>query len=220
MGQNNSIAKSHPEYDPDLNFTSLDIPKRNILLDFDGTCAVGHSGGTYEDKYGNPIDPMDSTNKNLFKNNVDNWLANGHNVAIITRGIDRKVMSYFTNVLRMAPILNSFEKRRISIFAPDKTTFYSSGDDQFWANEKTEYVANFLDMADSWHLQSIFMDDTAVNVTKMNHTYPNMTCINVKKFGDYNFTFKSVNDFTSKQNGGRKRKRKHNTRQNKRTYKR
>jgi hypothetical protein len=82
--------------------------KLNILLDFDKTVAGGHSGG----RVFTPTTPMDSTNQEVFKTNVYKWLKAGHNVAIITRGIDEKISAYFRAILHLrtlkTPIISSY----------------------------------------------------------------------------------------------------------------
>lgn len=163
----------------------------NILLDFDGTCSGGHSKG----RNFNDTCPMDKPNQILFKDSVNTWLNAGHNVAIITRGIGAKIGPYFTDILHVPFIANKWQQGIVSIFAPDEDTFNAHPDTDFWAREKIIYVSKFLDSSASWSSPTIFMDDTLINVTEMQSTYTDMKCVHVEKFGDYQFTFQTVNDF-------------------------
>jgi hypothetical protein len=169
--------------------------KCNILLDFDGTCTIHHSGGVFEDRSGNPIDPMNRENKSTFVTNINEWLVEGHNVAIITRGIGERVAAYFTNSLGITPVLNTYAPGKVSIFAPNDKTFGANKESTFWEDMKTFYVAMFFCLSNSHDNKTIFVDDTMANVTKMNEVFPSITCIHVPRMGDYVFTFKTVNDW-------------------------
>ncbi len=174
-------------------------PKKwNILLDFDKTVAGGHSGG----RVFTPTSPMDSANQEVFKSNVYNWLKAGHNVAIITRGIDVNISAYFKDILQIPYTLNGFEPGVISIFAPDKTTFESSGDEMFWALEKTKYVTRFLQLSSSANNPTIFIDDTVKNVEGMKKVHPNIKSLSVTP-GDYPWVFRTVN--AALQSGGKRK---------------
>jgi hypothetical protein len=162
----------------------------NILLDFDGTCSGGHSKG----RVFNESVPMDKENQILFINSVNTWLNAGNNVAIITRGIGTKIGPYFTNILGIPFVSDNWQQGMVSIFAPDEDTFNSHPDADFWADEKLLYVKRFLDCSNSLSKNTIFMDDTLINVTEMHLEFPDMLCVHVKKFGDYRFTFQTVND--------------------------
>ncbi len=163
----------------------------NILLDFDGTCSIGHSKG----RVFNETVPMDKENQTLFIDSVNAWLNTGHNVAIITRGIGTKIGPYFTNILGIPFITSGFQRGVVSIFAPDEDTFNAHPGADFWADEKLLYVKTFFDCSDSYGRPTIFIDDTLINVTKMQLEFPDMKCVHVEKFGDYRFTFQTVNNF-------------------------
>ena len=163
----------------------------NILLDFDGTCSGGHSKG----RFFNESVPMDKENQTMFVNAVNAWLNAGHNVAIITRGIGTKIGPYFTNILGIPFIADKWQQGIVSIFAPDEATFNAHPDADFWADEKLVYVKRFLDCSGSSARKTIFVDDTLINVTKMQSEFPDMKCAHVAKFGDYRFTFQTANDF-------------------------
>ena len=53
-----------------------------IFLDFDMTIVGGHRRG-----YAMDHDPMNKTNKKFIKQKISDWLSNGHNVIIVTRGL-------------------------------------------------------------------------------------------------------------------------------------
>ena len=163
----------------------------NILLDFDGTCSGGHSKG----RVFNETCPMDKENQIMFIENLNTWLNAGHNVAIITRGIGTKIGPYFTNILGIPFISDGFQQGVVSIFAPDDETFNAHPGADFWADEKLIYVKRFLDCSESSGRPTIFVDDTLINVTAMQSEFPDMKCVHVARFGDYLFTFESVNNF-------------------------
>jgi hypothetical protein len=189
----------------------------NILLDFDRTVAGGHSGGrTFTTSR-----PMDETNKEVFLNNVKLWLSKGHRVAIITRGIDSKIESYFQSILNLTPVMNDYDEGEISIYAPDEDTFNSTGDTTWWAEKKAEFVADLINKigSDNSGAKSLFMDDTEENVEIMSVHFPNMVCLHAEP-GEYISTYAKVNEIITK-SGGRKntrvlrRKKTRKTRRNK-----
>ena len=115
-----------------------------ILLDFDHTATENHSGGMIYDRE----TPMGHDNQEAFKRVVSDWMLAGHNVAIVTRGIDTRISIYFTTILNMLHVMNDFRPGYISIYAPDVQTF--SRDDQdnlWWATRKVSFVASFIDAA-------------------------------------------------------------------------
>jgi len=225
------------QYDKKTNFTSSEKPY-NILLDFDMTCTEAHSSGTYE------RDPMSSTNKDAFVAAAKGWISQGHNVAIITRGIDDAAMDYihkkFGSRFNINPTANDFRPNCLSIYAPDKETFYENSGDDFWSREKTKMVQDFLEYSRGWNQKTIFIDDTLANVKMMKLAYPNMKCVFVKHAqsycqhtqqyfnhfnGDYKKTFHIVDEFIANPDsvndvlkGGKKRKTRKRTRKNKRKY--
>ena len=142
-----------------------------IMLDFDGTIAAGHSGGTFDEKQGRH-NPMDDDNKTIFKKFVTDMIDEGHSIAIITRAIDTKIASYLNGILN-PPITITPKKYvpgNISLYAPTETEFNADhGDDEpaktFWAGWKVEQAVKFL--TECKFKNVIFMDDTEINVTKM-----------------------------------------------------
>jgi hypothetical protein len=174
----------------------------NIFLDFDRTIAEGHSGG-YKFSKGSP---MDEDNKRAFKDCLANWMKGGHNVAVITRGIDDAIRPYFETVIDLTPIMNDYKKGSLSIYAPDEDTFYSNPSSDFWALKKTEFVADIIEKIGSSEdgAKSIFMDDTEVNVEAMKTKFPKMVC-EVAEPGAYETTFSKVNSFLPKVGGLRKK---------------
>lgn len=187
-------------------------PVWNIALDFDRTCTDGHSGGTYQGR-----DPMTNMNKERFVTEVKEWLYQGHNVVILTRGIDVRVLSYISGLPNLDPIdviLNDFVKGKLCIYAPDEQTFSAHANEKWWANEKVKYMAKFLNKSDIGENRTIFMDDTIVNVNAMDKAYPYMVC-EAAIPGDYESTFAKVNNTVQKKVGGRRRRtRKNRTRRN------
>lgn len=178
----------------------------NITLDFDRTCTDGHSGGTYNR---NP-DPMSSKNKERFVKAVKEWIDQGHNVVILTRGIDVRVENYLID-LGLNPVLNDFKKGELCIYAPDEQTFFAHGDENWWANEKVNYMTALLEKSDIGQNKTIFMDDTLVNVKAMSKAYSDMKCEPAKP-GDYESTFAKVNSTVQSKVGGTRRKRNHRSR--------
>lgn len=172
----------------------------NILLDFDGTCSGGHSKG----RNFNDTCPMDKENQILFVDSVNAWLNEGHNVAIVTRGIGTKIGPYFTNILGVPFIANKWQQGIVSIFAPDEDTFNAHPDTDFWAREKTIYVRQFFELSNSRTRPTIFMDDTIQNVLEMQSAFTDMFCVHVKPFGNYQFTLKTVNDYIKVSENARK----------------
>ena len=180
--------------------------KWNILLDFDKTIAEGHSGGVNfsEDS------PMSEANKIAFETRLRMWLSAGHNVAIITRGIDVKIGHYFKWILKIPITLKGFKPGKLSIFAPTAETFYSHQDDKFWAVEKTKYVQSFLEKSGTNNpvgiSHTIFMDDTVPNVESMTAKYsrsPSRMVCQIARPGKYMETFDFVDSLISTSSGGR-----------------
>ena len=143
----------------------------NIFVDFDLTIAGGHSGG-----YAMDHDPMDETNKKFIKQKIADWLSQGHNVIIVTRGVDTHIDMYLNTKLKIKHTMNSFSKGLLVVYAPTEETFTANGTAEF-AIIKTEYVADFLQKSQTESKNSIFMDDTPLNVDKMKHQFPKMECI-------------------------------------------
>ena len=182
--------------------------KRNIMLDFDGTCTKGHSGGTYE------VDPMDRANKTEFESNVKKWLYDGHNVAIITRGIDKRVEKYFREQLGIQPVMNGFEEGKLSIYAPDEAMFRQYLQAHHWSYKKPLWALDFIQKTSAVQnsIPSIFIDDTYENVTAMKEKSKEIPELRgVVSFhvqeGDYMWTFNKVNNefLQGKLGGGRLR---------------
>jgi len=190
------------------------MSKWNILLDFDRTVTVGHSGGY---RY-NERSPMDEENKNAFVDNVNRWLSEGHNVAIITRGIDEKVEDYFKRELHITPVMNEFATGNVSIFAPDEVTFAEHTDTEWWANYKVEQVTNLLHIIGYFHKdnKSLFFDDTGENVNAMKASFPSMIC-QVATAGRYDETFARVNQVIRPPAGGRRKTRASRNKRSKKT---
>jgi hypothetical protein len=132
-------------------------------------------------------------------------MEEGHNVAVITRGIDDAIGPYFETVLGVTPIMNEYKKGSLSIYAPDEDTFYANKESSFWALKKTEFVADIIDKigSSSDGKKSIFMDDTEENVLAMKVKFPHMVC-EVAEAGEYESTFAKVNSFLPKVGGMRK----------------
>jgi len=168
------------------------MSKWTILLDFDRTVAGGHSGGR---NFG-PRSPMAPANKRAFLSAVNGWLRDGHNVVIVTRGIDVLISDYFERVLGLVPAMYTIVPGRVSIYAPDETLFNSDGSVDFWATIKTEFVADILRTLGSDGSSTVFMDDTPENVALMAVTYPRMTCVTAKA-GDYMDTYETVDRIIS-----------------------
>jgi len=161
---------------------------------------------------------MDDDNKRIFLECLAKWMQSGHNVAVITRGIDEAIGPYFDAVLGIAPIMNDYKKGFLSIYAPDEETFYSNANGDFWAQKKTEFVADIIRKigSPSDGSYSIFMDDTVENVAAMKLVFPNMVCEEAEP-GEYQKTFDKVNSILPRAGGLRKRTtRRKQTRRNKR----
>ena len=174
----------------------------NIFVDFDMTIAGGHSGG-----YGMDYDPMDETNKKFIKQKIADWLSEGHNVIILTRGIDTRTDMYLNTKLKIKHTMNSFSKGILSVYAPTEETFTVNGTAQF-AIIKTEYVADFLQKSQTESKNSIFMDDTTLNVDEMKHQFPKMGCIYAIP-GNYTDTVSKIDTILQRKKqsaGSRKRK--------------
>uniref|UniRef100_A0A6C0KZR2 Ubiquitin-like domain-containing protein n=1 Tax=viral metagenome TaxID=1070528 RepID=A0A6C0KZR2_9ZZZZ len=196
--------KFYPLSQVQKNLPSRNQPIWNITLDFDRTCTEGHSGGTYQGR-----DPMTNKNKNRFVEEVKKWLDQGHNVVILTRGIDVRVLSYISGLPKLDPIdviLNDFQKGKLCIYAPDEQTFIAHTDEQWWAKEKVNYMDKFLEKSDIGINGTIFMDDTLVNVNTIQKAYSNMTCEPATP-GDYESTFAKVNNTVKQMVGGRRTRR-------------
>jgi len=188
------------------------MSKWNILLDFDRTVTAGHSGGTRYTK----TSPMDEKNKKAFVDNVNNWLSQGHNVGIITRGVDQQIFDYFERELQITPILNEFATGQVSIFAPDIVTFSEHDDVEWWAQHKVEQVRELLYIIGFFHKdnKSLFFDDTPENVNAMKARFPSMIC-QVAVKGRYEETFARVNQVIRPAAGGRRTKASRNKRSKK-----
>ena len=159
--------------------------QRTILLDFDNTATEHHSGGVL---YDHEI-PMGRENQEAFKRVASEWIHSGHNVAIMTRGIDTKISLYFTTILNMLHVMNDYRPGYISVYAPDEETFYREDQDTlWWANRKVSFVASYLDAANVSPGDAIFVDDTETNVRTMKHVYPSMKCLHASA-GEYAQTF-------------------------------
>jgi hypothetical protein len=201
-------TQNPPKFYP-LSQTQKKLPFRNqpiwnIALDFDRTCTEGHSGGTYQGR-----DPMTNKNKERFVEEVKEWLNQGHNVVILTRGIDLRVLSYISGLPNLDSkniILNDFQKGKLCIYAPDEQTFIAHTDEQWWAKEKVNYMDKFLEKSDIGINGTIFMDDTLVNVNAMQKAYLYMTCEQAMP-GDYESTFAKVNNTVKQMVGGRRTRR-------------
>jgi hypothetical protein len=164
------------------------MSKWNILLDFDRTVAGGHSGGRdFTER-----SPMDKANKRAFLLSLNKWLQAGHNVVIVTRGIDVLIRDYFTRILRVAPVMYDILPGHVSIYAPDEELFNSDGSVDFWATVKREFVSDILSKLGSDGSRTVFMDDTRENVALMAASYPLMTCVTATA-GDYLGTYETVN---------------------------
>ena len=159
----------------------------NIFVDFDMTIAGGHSGG-----YAMDHDPMDETNKQFIKRKILDWLYNGHNVIIVTRGVDTHIDMYLDTKLKIKHTMNSFNKGLLAVYAPTEETFKANGTTQF-AIIKTKYVEDFLRQSKTKSDYSIFTDDTELNVDKMKQKYPNMRCIYAVP-GNYMDTVSQIDD--------------------------
>ena len=179
----------------------------NIFVDFDMTIAEGHSGG-----YALYHDPMGNENKKYIKTKISDWLSEGHNVIIVTRGIDSHIDMYLTTVLEMEHTMNSFRKGILSVYAPTEETFSNpaNGTAEF-AIIKTEYVADFLQKSQTESKNSIFMDDTTLNVDKMKQKFPKMECIYAVP-GDYVDTVSKIDTLLQrkKQAAGSRKRKSHN----------
>lgn len=162
--------------------------KRAILLDFDNTATEHHSGGVLYDAG----HPMGEANRDTFKRVVSDWISQGHDVAILTRGIDTKISIYFTTILNMSHIMNDHRPGYISIYAPDEKTFREDHDALWWATMKVTFAASFLQVANVSPNDAIFVDDTAVNVQTMKRAYPSMKCLHAEA-GEYVQTFSVLN---------------------------
>jgi hypothetical protein len=172
----------------------------NIFVDFDKTIAGGHSGGFAMTRR----DPMTEENKVFIKSKISDWLSKGNNVIIVTRGVDTEIHSYLTKKLGIKHTMNSFSKGELSVYAPDFDTFHRNGDVEF-AILKTEYVDDFLKQSNTKSKDSIFMDDTKINVDKMKEKFPEMECL-VAKEGDYEHTVSKIDNILKKKYlGGFKR---------------
>ena len=158
---------------------------KNIFVDFDYTITEKHSGGKAMDK-----DPMPPDNKTFIKDKISEWLTKGHNVIIVTRGIDQQIDEYLTRKLNLPPVMKSFIKGQLSVYAPDIATFRANDGDKF-AIIKTQNVDDFLKKSNTEPKNSIFMDDTKLNVTAMGKKFPGMTCI-VATRGKYKDTISKI----------------------------
>jgi hypothetical protein len=187
----------------------------NIFVDFDGTIAGGHSGGFAMEK-----EAMDETNKQFIKRKINDWLYNGHNVIIVTRGINTHIDMYFDTKLQIKHTMNSFRKGLPAIYAPTLEEYSTNGTEQF-AIIKTKYVADFLRQSKTKSNYSIFADDTQINVDKMKQKYPDMRCIYAIP-GDYKNTVSEIDailQYRKQEAGSRKRKsRKLNKKKSKSRY--
>lgn len=190
------------------------MSKWNILLDFDRTVTAGHSGGTRYTK----TSPMSEENKNEFKDNVNRWLSEGHNVGIITRGVDLKVEDYFKRELQITPVMNEFATGNVSIFAPDEVTFAEHTDTEWWAQHKVEQVTDLLHIIGYFHKdnKTLFFDDTPENVNAMKETFPSMIC-QVATAGRYQETLARVNQVIRPTAGGRRKTRASRNKRSKKT---
>lgn len=131
---------------------------------------------------------MGRENREAFKRVVHDWVRRGHNVAIVTRGVDTRISGYFTTILNMSHVTNEHRPGAISIYAPDETTFSQDHDTAWWATMKVSYVASFLDATGVSPSDAIFVDDTEQNVRTMKQAYPNMKCLHATA-GEYTQTF-------------------------------
>jgi len=189
----------------------------NIFVDFDMTIAEGHSGG-----YALHHDPMGNENKKYIKAKISDWLSEGHNVIIVTRGIDTHIDMYLDTKLKIKHTMNSFSKGILSVYAPTEETFSNpaNGTAEF-AIFKTEYVADFLQKSQTEPKNSIFMDDTTLNVDEMKQKFPQMECIYADP-GDYMDTVSKIDTLLQRKKqaaGFRKRKsRKLNKKKSKSRY--
>ena len=159
----------------------------NIFVDFDKTIAGGHSGGLAMQK-----DPMTEENKIFIKQKISDWLSKGNNVIIVTRGVDTEIDSYLTKKLGIEHTMNSFSKGKLSVYAPDLDTYHRNGDGEF-ATLKTEYVDDFLQQSKTESKNSIFIDDTLINVDKMKEKFSEMQCV-VAEPGNYENTVSKIDD--------------------------
>lgn len=171
----------------------------NIFVDFDLTIAEGHSGGYTMDH-----DPMDEQNKIFIKHKISEWLKNGHNVIIFTRGIDFHIDMYLT-ALGINHTMNSFTKGKLSVFAPNEDTFITENSTSKFAIIKTIYVDDFLTKSKTESKHSIFIDDTELNVDKMKQKFPEMECIYAVP-GNYQENVSKIDVLLPKQGGTGSRK--------------
>jgi hypothetical protein len=178
----------------------------NIFVDFDHTIAGGHSRG-----YAMRFDPMDKPNKKFIKQKIADWLSDGHNVIIVTRGVDTHIDMYLDKKLEIEHTMNSFRKGILAVYAPTEETFERhqgmNGTAEF-AILKTEYVADFLQKSQTEPKNSIFMDDTTLNVDEMKQQFPQMECIYADP-GNYPDTVSIIDTILQRKKqaaGSRKRK--------------
>lgn len=171
----------------------------NIFVDFDLTIAEGHSGG-----YAMDHDPMDEQNKIFIKQKISEWLQNGHNVIIVTRGIDSHIDGYLTT-LDIKHTMNSFIKGVLSVYAPNEDTFITENSTSKFAIIKTKYVDDFLTKSKTESKHSIFIDDTELNVILMKQTFPEMECIYAVP-GNYQENISKIDAILTKQGGTGSRK--------------
>jgi hypothetical protein len=189
----------------------------NIFVDFDMTIAEGHSGG-----YAMHHDPMDDENKEFIKQKISLWISEGHNVIIVTRGIDSHIDMYLTKILKIDHTMNSFRKGILAVYAPTEETFSNpaNGTTKF-SIIKTEYVDDFLKKSKTESKNSIFMDDTTLNVDQMKKKFPEMECVYAVP-GDYNDNVSKIDTILQRKKqaaGSRKRKsRKLNKKKSKSRY--
>jgi len=189
----------------------------NIFVDFDMTIAEGHSGG-----YAMIHDPMDDENKEFIKQKISHWISEGHNVIIVTRGIDSHIDMYLTKILEIDHTMNSFRKGILSVYAPTEEIFSNpaNGTTKF-SIIKTEYVDDFLKKSKTESKNSIFMDDTSLNVDQMKKKFPEMECVYAVP-GDYNDNVSKIDTILQRKKqaaGSRKRKsRKLNKKKSKSRY--
>jgi hypothetical protein len=142
----------------------------NIFVDFDMTIAGGHSGG-----FAMRTDPMDSVNKIYIKQKISEWLDKGHNVIIVTRGVDSHIDQYLTKKLNINHTLNDYKLGVLSVYAPTEDEFWQNNDEYKFALIKTKYVSDFLKKSDTLPVNSLFIDDTSINVREMKSRFPDMT---------------------------------------------
>ena len=90
---------------------------------------------------------------------------------------------YLTEKLKIPHTMNSFHEGVLAVYAPTEKTFKTNGTTAVTII-KTEYVADFLQKSKTKPKDSIFIDDTNVNVKEMKRKFPDMECIEASP-GDY-----------------------------------